>query len=277
MDARNDRRESARHGPITLDRVTVIVPTKNEAENIGIFLESLPATVHLMVVDASTDETPDIVERLRRRRTTVIREPLTIPEARQRGAELATTEWLIFTDADVVFDADYFEKLCQIEVAAEVGGIVGTKATLAGFDTYHRWFRRGQAALHRVGIPSATGSNMLLRRDVLLSIGGFDPALTVNEDTEVMFRVRRSEFAVDFAPQLIVRAFDHRRLEAGLARKIVHGAIRNTCLYFGIYEGRVRASDWGYWSVSEDASLRSDHVAEIIDLRGASANEVEAG
>lgn len=246
------------HESITLDDVTVIVPTKDEATNIGTFLSSLPATVHLIVVDASSDATPEIVERVRRMRTTVVREPLTIPDARQRGAELSRTEWLLFTDADVVFDDHYFERLRDLPVEPAVGGIVGTKATIDGFGTYHRWFRRGQRALHACGIPAATGSNMLVRRSVLMEVGGFDPALTVNEDTEVMFRIRRRRHHVAFAPELIVRAFDHRRLEAGLARKIVHGAIRNTCLFLGIYGKQVRSSDWGYWQ---------DETARVIDLR----------
>lgn len=232
---------------ITLDQVTVVVPTKNEATNIATFLASIPVTVHLVVVDASTDETPRIIERLRRRRTTVVRRPLTIPEARQHGARVAQTDWLLFTDADVIFAPDYFERLCRIELAGDVGGIVGTKSTVDGFGAYHRWFRRGQRALHAMGIPAATGSNMLLRRDVLMEIGGFDPALTVNEDTEIMFRLKRSGADVAFCPDLAVQAFDHRRLEAGLARKVVHGAVRNTCLYLGIYERRVRSGDWGYW------------------------------
>lgn len=235
---------------VTLDAVTVIVPTKDEKENIERFLASLPVTVHLIVVDSSTDDTPEIVERVRRQRTTVVRESLSIPEARQRGAELAATEWLLYTDADVAFDDGYFEHLRDLRVGNDVGGIVGTKATLEGFDTYHRWFRRGQRALHAVGVPAATGSNMLLRARVLRDIGGFDPSLTVNEDTEVMFRVRRFGYDVAFAPELVVRAFDHRRLEAGLARKIIHGAIRNTCLYFGIWDRQVRASDWGYWGTA---------------------------
>lgn len=237
---------SVPHESITLDTVTVIVPTKNEAENILVFLGSLPATVHLIVVDASTDETPEVIKDVRRHRTTVVREPLSIPEARQRGAELAQTEWLLFTDADVLFDEDYFERLRDLPVPGEVGGLVGTKATLDGFDTYHRWFRRGQQFFHWLGIPAATGSNMLIRRSALMEVGGFDPALTVNEDTEIMFRVGRCH-AVGFVPELIVRAFDHRRLEAGLARKILHGAMRNTLLWLGVGDDRVRSGDWGYW------------------------------
>ena len=43
--------------------LTVIVPTRNEERNIGNFLGSIPEGIRLVVVDASTDSTPDIVSR----------------------------------------------------------------------------------------------------------------------------------------------------------------------------------------------------------------------
>ena len=45
--------------------LTVVVPTRNEARNIPLFLASIPADLPLVVVDASDDGTPEIVRRLR--------------------------------------------------------------------------------------------------------------------------------------------------------------------------------------------------------------------
>jgi cellulose synthase/poly-beta-1,6-N-acetylglucosamine synthase-like glycosyltransferase len=227
--------------------VTVIVPTRNEEANIVRFLESLPSATPLVVVDCSEDRTPSLIAAHRPHRTTVIRAQANIPEARQIGAEAATTPWLLFTDADVTFRADYFQRLGEVAVPPEVGGMVGTKSTAGGFDTYHRWFARGQRVLHWLGIPAASGSNMLLRRSALNRVGGFDLQLTVNEDTEVMFRVAKGGYVVSYRPELVVQSFDHRRLEAGLARKVVHGAIRNSALWLGVFGKRVRSGDWGYW------------------------------
>lgn len=237
---------------IAPSNLTVVVPTRNEEQNITRFLQSVPPSVSLVVVDSSTDRTPDMVEQIRPG-AEVIRARANIPVARQIGAGAADTEWLLFTDADVVFRPDYFSRLAATSVPGEVGGVVGAKATTSGYHFYHRWFTRGQAALNAFGIPAASGSNMLVRHDVLRSVGGFDPRLSVNEDTELMFRVARSGWDVDFRPDLSVLAFDHRRLELGLARKIAHGAIRNTALWFGWFDQAVRSSDWGYWSGEGDA------------------------
>lgn len=234
--------------------VTVVVPTKNEEANIERFLASVPPMVELVVVDSSTDATPDIIETVRPDRTVVIRAKANIPIARQIGADAARTPWLLFTDADVVFADGYFDRLRQRQLPDRCGGIVGAKNTVDGFDLYHRWFVRGQGALMAFGIPAASGSNMLISAEALRSVGGFDRQLTVNEDTEIMFRLRRNGWPIDFRPDLVVRAFDHRRLEAGLARKVGHGALRNTALYFGWFPERVRQNDWGYWSDPVDSA-----------------------
>ena len=166
---------------ITLPRVTVVVPTKNEEANIGRFLASLDPAVHLVVVDSSTDATPELIERLRPERTRVVRARATIPVARQLGAELASTDWVLFTDADVVFAEDYFTHLETLELDQREAGLVGAKSTDGGFDRYHRWFVRGQGALNALGVPAASGSNMLVRAAVIGEIGGFDTQLTVND------------------------------------------------------------------------------------------------
>lgn len=226
--------------------VTVVVPTRNEQAGITTFLTSIPDGIAVVAVDSSEDATPEIIASVRPT-ATVLRAALNIPEARQLGAMSATTPWVLFTDADVVFDSRYFGELALVPVSAQTGGIVGTKGTTSGFDTYHRWFRRGQAAFAAIGVPAATGSNMLVRRSALIDVGGFDPALSVNEDTELMFRINHAGWSTPFATDLIVRSFDHRRLERGVARKLLHGAVRNTILYFGWFDRAVRSSDWGYW------------------------------
>lgn len=232
---------------ITADDLTVVVPTRNESANIGRFLASLPDELRLIVIDSSTDDTPHRIADLRPAMTTVVRADANIPQARQLGADLAATPWILFTDADVALDEGYLDGLRAVPVTGEVGGIVGVKDTAGGHEGYHRWFKRGQRLLHSVSIPAASGSNMLVRTDVLQAVGGFDPVLTVNEDTELMFRIRRAGFRVPFAAGVAVRAFDHRRLAAGRLRKWLHSLIRGAVLLAAPGSRWVRRSDWGYW------------------------------
>ena len=94
-----------------LSDMTLVLATRDEVHNIGAFLESIPPGIRFIVVDASHDQTPDLIERLRPHNSLVLREPGTVTQTRQRGAEIAETPWLLFSDADIVFPPGYFEKL----------------------------------------------------------------------------------------------------------------------------------------------------------------------
>lgn len=229
-----------------LDEVTVIVPTKNEENNFQAFLTSLPPQVTLIVVDASDDCTPLLVGRLRPERTILIRNPAHIAAARNLGAYAAETSWLLFTDADVVFAPNYFERL-QDSLDACADAYFGTKRSQQAYATYYRWFARGQQMMAWIGIPAVSGSNFLVRRSVFLDAGGFDETLTCNEDSELGWRLARREYRVVFVPELIVYEHDHRRLRRGVVRKTLHSLTRCALLYANLLPQRLRHSDWGYW------------------------------
>lgn len=230
---------------MNLKDITVIVPTRNEVHNIVTFLGSLPDEVNLVVVDASDDATASIIRRRRPQRTSVFEEPGTITQARQLGANVAATAWLVFADADVTFHTEYFHRLCRRD---DWHAVYGPKQSYHEFKRYYRWFAYGQHLSHRLGAPAATGSNLAVRRDVLHAVGGFDRELVCNEDSEFVWRVKRAGFAVSYDPNLIVYAHDHRRLYRGLWRKSLHSIARCALLFCNAMPSRWRGSDWGYWS-----------------------------
>jgi glycosyltransferase involved in cell wall biosynthesis len=224
--------------------LTLILPTRNEARNIARFLESVPAELQLIVIDDSRDETPILIETLRPERTLLLREPGSVTRARQCAAGLARTRWLLFSDADVVFAPDYFERLSLLSGSA---AYYGPKLSADRFRSYYRGIAIAQAASHACGIPAASGSNLLIRRDALESVGGFDLDLTCNEDSEVVWRLRRAGYRVSFRKDLVVQATDHRRLEAGRLRKTLHSMTRCALLYTNLMPRKYRTHDWGYW------------------------------
>lgn len=224
--------------------ITLILPTRDEAHNIRQFLASVPAQIRLIVVDASRDETPDLIETLRPERTLVMREPGSVTQARQRGADLARTEWLLFSDADILFPPGYFEKLAGVSESAVY---YGPKLSTDRFRAYYNRVARAQALSHACGVPAASGSNLLIRRDALACVGGFDLRLTCNEDSEVVWRLRRAGFRVSFRKDLAVHATDHRRIQSSRLRKTLHSITRCILLYTNLMPVKYRTYDWGYW------------------------------
>ncbi len=228
-----------------LEEITIVLPTRNERANIPTFLASLPAAVPLVVVDASEDDTAVLIHTLRPHHTTVIPHPGNVTLARQLGAESATTPWLLFTDADVSFAPDYFVQLPQYRAH---DAVYGPKRSLGDYGRYYHWFSRGQQLIHRLGIPAASGSNLLVRRSVFQKIGGFDLNLSVNEDSEIAWRIKRRGYDIAFAPDLLVYEHDHRRLRNGRWRKTAHSLIRCALLFTGFMPQKWRQHDWGYWA-----------------------------
>jgi glycosyltransferase involved in cell wall biosynthesis len=228
--------------------ITITVPVKNERQNIVPFLKSLPQEIHLIVVDASEDKTCELIRQTRPDNTRILHEHSTIAAARQKGASAANTEWLLFTDADMVFADDYFEQLRQITLPAQYGGIVGAKCSRDRYRRYYRLFSLWLRLICFLGIPAASGSNMLIRRRAFYAAGGFEQALTCNEDSLMMWKVSRCGYRVAYCGQLKVYEIDHRRLDKGMIRKTLHSILRCILLFSGLLPQKYRNNDWGYWN-----------------------------
>lgn len=230
------------------NRVSVIIPTRNEAAVIGAFLANLPQDIELIVVDASDDETPALIERIRSANTQVIRSSAGIAAARHIGAAAARGEWLLFSDADIQFAPDYFERFAAY---TDADAVYGPKYATDAYRWYSRVFTDGQRLAHHIGIPAASGSNMALRRDVYFAAGGFRVDLPVNEDSELFLRLAARGYHIEFAPDLAVYSLDDRRLHRGAGRKLLHSIARCLLILLSLYLPIPQAwlrSDWGYWS-----------------------------
>lgn len=240
---------SARTAPDSLRRVSVIVPTKNERRNLPHFLQSLPPEVELIVCDASDDGTPDLARTLRPERTRVLDAPGSIAAARQLGAEASGGELLVFTDADVIFADDYFDRLLA---DTSWDALCGAKLSREEFADYYRLVSEAQRLTSDLlGIAAASGSNMALTRAAFFRVGGFRPDLLCNEDTELFLRAGRRGLDARFDAGLVVWARDHRRLRRGVTRKSVHSLVRNTLLYLACCRPalpRLLCRDWAYWT-----------------------------
>ena len=203
--------------------VSVIVPARNEEDNVAAGLRSLLASkdVDLEVValdDRSEDRTGAIMEELRQRERVpgvhyVVEHIENLPyrwlgkpHAMARGAALAKGEWLLFTDADVVFAADALARALAYAERAGVDHLVvvptlmartaGERMMLPFLYVLSIWGPR----MWRVADPRSrdavgVGAFNLMRRSTYDHVGGWERLrMEVIEDLRMGVVIKQSGF-----------------------------------------------------------------------------------
>ena len=168
-----------------LPSVSIIVPARNEAQNLLQLLPSLAelqysGQLELIVVDDnSTDETAVIAKNHGANVLSLTELPdgwLGKPHACHRASEMATGEWLLFTDADTIHTRDGLSHAVSYAIEHQLHGLSchlhhktnGLLDSLALTTAFAGLFA-GLSKQH----ASLNGQYILIRRDVYLASGGF--------------------------------------------------------------------------------------------------------
>ncbi|CAA9453085.1 MAG: hypothetical protein AVDCRST_MAG80-2517 [uncultured Rubrobacteraceae bacterium] len=167
-------------------KLSVVIPTLNEAANIGVLLERLrraPGIPEVVVADGgSTDGTTELVRAPAR----LVRSKAGRGVQLNAGAEAASGDVLLFLHADVAPPPDVAR---QIERAIEAGYVGGNFClSYPGGGALGRWLKI-LAPFYRTFGRYYGDSGIFIRRDLYRRIGGF-PEIPVMED--IVF-VRRME------------------------------------------------------------------------------------
>lgn len=209
----------------TLPSLTVVIPNHNHGHLIGaqlrsIFAQSVPASRIIIIDDASTDDSVQVIESLIRDRTDVqfIRHSANAgPNARVNEAiALADTDYLAFQSADDEVCEGFFEQslrlLARFPQAAFCSAITlvkeGSKGWLVpprgGFPLIAAGYV-SPAAVHNALLRADSwmmSNSAVVRRDLLQDVGGFDPRLLSATD-EFMWRVLALRHGACFIPEVL--------------------------------------------------------------------------
>jgi glycosyltransferase involved in cell wall biosynthesis len=171
-------------------KLSIITTVKNESKNIRNFIESAllqEPPWELIIVDAmSTDKTGEIIKEYANRYDNIklIQKKCSRGEGRNIGVANSTSEYVIFTDGDVILDPLWLKYMREdFEKGEEV---VAGNTILTGNKKF--------AELERVKLyyknvdltfPSC---NLGYKKSLFLKIGGFDPVFITAEDIDLNFR-----------------------------------------------------------------------------------------
>jgi glycosyltransferase involved in cell wall biosynthesis len=181
--------------------VSVVLPTRDRAgflpDALGTALAQIRVDVEVVVVDdASTDTTPDVLGRLSDTRVRVVRNErsLGLAGARNAGIRVAEGAWIAFLDDDDLWAPEKLER--QVAAAEEAGAswaYAGAFVLTAHGAVVHPWPLPEPAAvlreLLRLNVIPAGSSNVLVRADALRELGGFDEDFSRLADWDLWIRL----------------------------------------------------------------------------------------
>ncbi len=175
--------------------LTVVVITKNEEENLPVLLESIKHQTlqprEVIVADAgSTDRTREIAKKYGAR---VVEGGL--PSAgRNKGADAANSDYVLFLDADVELrDPQFLEKSLGEMLEKDYGLATCDVFPLSDAFVDHFMHKAYNSYARAWGslFPHAPGFCMFVRKDLHDKLGGFDEQIQFCEDMDYAQRFRK--------------------------------------------------------------------------------------
>jgi glycosyltransferase involved in cell wall biosynthesis len=183
------------------DRISVIIPVFNRRGEVlraiaSALAQTLPPDEILVVDDASTDGTADVVAALQDRRIKLLRHARNrgAAAARNTGIEGAEGDWIALLDSDDEWDT----RKLAVQLAALRNAPADMVASVTGYVIHD--YRTGEQRSLRptprdasldalaAGCPLGVGSTLLARRQVFSEIGLLDPDLPRLEDWDWLMR-----------------------------------------------------------------------------------------
>lgn len=193
------------------DKITIVVPCKNEENYIHHLLDSLReqniGDTRIIIADCSTDATRQVIQDNSAGLNVEIIDGGPVSVAKNNGARLVTTPYILFIDADVRFFKNTVILDAVDTIESKNLDLVGLNIKCYDRDTRaiigFMLFNTINHAL-KFFSPFAVGAFMLTRRDRFEEFGGFPEKFSTSEDyflsrmySPRKFRIIRHHFGQD--------------------------------------------------------------------------------
>ena len=171
------------------NKITIVVPCKNEENYIPYLLTHLRnqmiGSTRIIIADCSTDNTRKVIQLMKGNLNVEVIDGGPVSFAKNSGAKLVTTPYILFIDSDVRFFKDTVIRDAVKELEENNLDLVGLYVKCYDRD------KRAQIAfmlfnfvnnIMKYKVPFAVGAFMLTRKDKFDEYGGFSEKYGVSED-----------------------------------------------------------------------------------------------
>ena len=206
---------------MTRPLVSVIIPTYNRDEIVSRAIESVLGQTYkkfelIVVDDASTDGTEDVIRNYSDERINYICHDINrhVSAARNTGLEHASGDYIAFLDDDDEWLPTKLEKQvsCLQNTNTETGLVYCWMEYRDGNATVKQYQPRLKGDIFEAAIggqPIGGCSTLVVQRNVIDQIGGFDESLPRGNDGDFIRRVAY-EFDVTYVPEILLRYYMDR-------------------------------------------------------------------
>jgi len=171
------------------EKITIVIPCKNEENYIHHLLDALRGqnigNTRIIIADCSTDNTRQVIRENSTGLNVEIIPGGPVSIAKNRGARLATTPYILFIDADVRFFKNNVIQDAVDTIEHKNLDLIGLKIKCYDRDPRAKLgfiiFNTVNHALKYFS-PFAVGAFMLTRKDRFEEFGGFPEQLSTSED-----------------------------------------------------------------------------------------------
>jgi len=171
------------------DKITIVVPCKNEEDYIHHLLNDLKkqniGKTKIIIADISTDKTREVIKTNQGELNIEIIDGGPVSIAKNNGARLVETPYILFIDSDVRFFENTVIVDCVEEIQKNNLDLIGLKIkcydndirTKIGFMLFNVI-----NSIMKYKVPFAVGAFMLTRTDKFREFGGFPQKYETSED-----------------------------------------------------------------------------------------------
>lgn len=215
-------------------RFSVIIPTYNNAGTLlravqSIQKQSFPAHEIIVIDDGSTDETLTLVSKFGSGVRFISQINAGVSAARNKGAELATGEWLAFLDADDEYESDRLRLHAEwIAEQPDLDFLLGDQlscnpdgipissfmeASQAGRDLLEKFGSQPRIPLVATDFESLIADGFTevrtisVPRERFLAIGGFPLGVKIGEDLHFFIRLFASSLKGGVVPTILAKYY----------------------------------------------------------------------